>query len=55
MLSYVWTTRDGRVIVVDLGELNVQTDQQSHSTADSGDFSHSVCGPHSVVFVSELL
>jgi len=30
------------MIVVDLGELNVQTDEQS--TAGSGDFSHSVRG-----------
>ena len=35
MLSCVSTGRDCRVIVVDLGELNVQTDEQLHS--------HSVC------------
>jgi len=43
MLSCVSTGRDCRVIVVDLGELNVQTDEQLHSAANSGTFSHSVC------------
>jgi len=39
---YVWTGSDCRVVVIDLGELNVHTDQQSHLAADSDDLS-SVC------------
>jgi len=39
------------VIVIDLGELNVQTDEQSHLTTDSDDLSSSVC---SLVFCLEF-